>query len=108
MKPRTRTSTRHHDRMTTPLEGPPSDVPEEIEVERRRKRAMRRLLRGFRSADSYGLVLLMIVATYAIAINVDGRWASLMILVQIITVRLSLHTSLRELAAAVASPTGSS
>ena len=64
------------------------------EVERRRRRATRRLLRGFRSADSYGLVLLMIIVTYIVAVNVDRRGATWMILLQILTVRLSLHTSL--------------
>ena len=37
-------------------------------VEKEREaRALRRLLRSFRSADSYGLVLLMIIATYVLA-----------------------------------------
>lgn len=81
--------------MTTPTNAPePFEAPEEADVEKRRERATRRLLRGFRSADSYGLVLLMIVATYLIAVNVSARGATLLVLTQIITVRLALHTSL--------------
>jgi hypothetical protein len=81
--------------MTDPAHGPdPFEIPESAEVEERRARAMRRLLRGFRSADSYGLVLLMILVTYVIAVRVAPRGTTLLVLVQIITVRLSLHTSL--------------
>jgi Ion channel len=81
--------------MTDPVEEPaPFEIPEDAEVEERRARAMRRLWRGFRSADSYGLVLLMIIVTYLLAVNVSPRSASFLILVQIVTVRLSLHTSL--------------
>jgi hypothetical protein len=80
--------------MTTPTEEPGPAAIEDPEVEQRRARATRRLLHGFRSADSYGFVLLMIVVTYALAVNVSTRGASLLILVQIVTVRLSLHTSL--------------
>ena len=81
--------------MTPPTAEPvPPDVPDESEVELRRRRATHRLLHGFRSADSYGLVLLMIVVTYVLAVWVSPRGASLLVLVQIITVRLSLHTSL--------------
>jgi Ion channel len=79
--------------MTSPADAPePFDVPE-AEIERRRARATRRLLHGFRSADSYGLVLLMILVTYVIAVNVSNRGATLLVLVQIVTVRLSLHTA---------------
>lgn len=81
--------------MTTPIEEPGRPgVPDEAAVEEQRARAMRRLWRGFRSADSYGLVLLMIIVTYLLAVSVSPRGASLLILVQIVTVRLSLHTSL--------------
>jgi hypothetical protein len=60
----------------------------------RRARAFRRLLRSFRSTDSYGLVLLMIIATYILAVSLPARWgASVVLVVQIATVRLSLHTS---------------
>ena len=60
----------------------------------RQARALRRLLRSFRSTDSYGLVLLMIIATYILAVTLSARWAgSIVLFVQIATVRLSLHTS---------------
>jgi hypothetical protein len=60
----------------------------------RQARAVRRLLRSFRSADSYGLVLLMIIATYVLAVTLSERWGGSIVLVaQIATVRLSLHTS---------------
>ncbi|HET6833481.1 MAG TPA: potassium channel family protein [Acidimicrobiales bacterium] len=64
-------------------------------MEREREaRALRRLLRSFRSADSYGLVLLMIIATYVLAVTLSARWgASIVLFVQIATVRLALHTS---------------
>jgi hypothetical protein len=64
-------------------------------IEREREaRALRRLLRSFRSADSYGLVLLMIVTTYVLAAALSARWgASIVLFVQIATVRLALHTS---------------
>ena len=60
----------------------------------REARAVRRLLRSFRSADSYGPVLLMIIATYALAVTLSAQWgASIVLFVQIATVRLALHTS---------------
>jgi hypothetical protein len=60
----------------------------------REARAVRRLLRSFRSADSYGLVLLMIIATYVMAVTLSERWGgSIVLFAQIATVRLSLHTS---------------
>jgi hypothetical protein len=60
----------------------------------REARAVRRLLRSFRSTDSYGLVLLMIVVTYVLAVTVSERWAgTVLVVVQIGTVRLALRTS---------------
>jgi Ion channel len=60
----------------------------------REARALRRLLRSFRSTESYGLVLLMIIATYVLSVAVTARWgASIVLFVQIATVRLALHTS---------------
>jgi len=60
----------------------------------REARAFRRLLRSFRSTDSYGLVLLMIVATYVLAVSLPDRWgATILVFLQIVTVRLALHTS---------------
>jgi hypothetical protein len=64
-------------------------------IEREREaRALRRLLRSFRSTESYGLVLLMIIVTYVLATSLSERWgASIVLFVQIATVRLALHTS---------------
>jgi hypothetical protein len=60
----------------------------------REARSLRRFYRSFRSTDSYGLVLLMIIATYVLAVTLSARWTgSVVLFVQIATVRLSLHTS---------------
>lgn len=60
----------------------------------REARALRRLLRSFRSADSYGLVLLTIVATYVLAATLSERWgATILVFAQIGTVLLALRTS---------------
>ena len=60
----------------------------------REARALRRLLRSFRSTDSYGLVLLMIVATYVLAVTLSERWgATILVFAQIGTVLLALRTS---------------
>jgi hypothetical protein len=67
---------------------------EEATESEREARAVRRLLRSFRSTESYGLVLLMIIGTYILAVALPARWgASVVLVVQIATVRLSLHTS---------------
>jgi hypothetical protein len=56
--------------------------------------AFRRLARSFHSADSYGLVLLMIVATYVLATTLSRQWgASVLLIAQIATVWLALRTS---------------
>jgi Ion channel len=60
----------------------------------REARAVRRLLRSFYSADSYGLVLVMIVATYVLAVSLSERWgATILVFAQIGTVLLALRTS---------------
>jgi hypothetical protein len=70
-----------------------SDADEAVDSERE-ARALRRLLRSFYSADSYGLVLLMIVTTYVLAATLSERWgATILVFVQISTVLLSLRTS---------------
>jgi Ion channel len=56
--------------------------------------AVRRLVRSFYSTDSYGLVLLMIVTTYVLAVTLSQRWAATVLLTaQIATVWLALRTS---------------
>jgi hypothetical protein len=60
----------------------------------REARVFRRLRHAFRSPDSYGLVLLLIVATYVLAVSLNARWgAAIVVLAQIGTVWLALHTS---------------
>jgi Ion channel len=67
---------------------------DDLGADREAERAINRLLRSFRSPDSFGLVLVMIVVTYVLAVSVNGRWgSSLVLFAQIVTVRLSLHTS---------------
>jgi hypothetical protein len=64
-------------------------------VNRDADRTVQRLLRSFRSVDSYGLVFVMIVLTYVLAVSLPMPWgATILLFVQIATVRLVLHTSL--------------
>jgi hypothetical protein len=68
---------------------------DEAEDREREARAVRRLLQSFRSTDSYGLLLLMIIATYVLATTLSERWgATVLLFAQISTVRLALRTSL--------------
>ena len=54
----------------------------------------RRLGRSFVSADSYGLVLLLVVVTYVVSVSVTQTWAgSVVLTVQLATVWLTLRTS---------------
>ncbi len=54
----------------------------------------RRLGRSFVSADSYGLVLLLVVVTYVVSVSVtEARAASIVLTVQLATVWLTLRTS---------------
>ena len=63
--------------------------------EQRRQRAERRFFHAFRSPDSYGLLFLMIGATYVVAVSVSRTWgATILVFVQIATVWLALRTSL--------------
>jgi len=60
----------------------------------REARAIRRLVHSFHSTDSYGLLLLMIVATYVLATTLTQQWGPTIVLVaQIGTVWLALRTS---------------
>ncbi len=54
----------------------------------------RRLGRSFVSADSYGLVLLLVVVTYVVSVSVtETRAASIVLTVQLATVWITLRTS---------------
>jgi hypothetical protein len=56
--------------------------------------AVRQLVRSFGSIDSYGLVLLMIVVTYVLAISLSETWAfAIVLFAQIATVWFTLRTS---------------
>jgi Ion channel len=60
----------------------------------REARALRRLLRSFGSADSYGLVLVLLIVTYGLAAALWERWgATILLFVQMATVWLALRTS---------------
>jgi ion channel len=62
--------------------------------ERRRLGRPRRLLQAFSSPDSYGLVLLLIVVTYALSASITASWAvSLVLFVQIATIWATLQAS---------------
>lgn len=54
----------------------------------------RRLGRSFVSADSYGLVLLLVMVTYVVSVSVTQAWAgSIVLTVQLVTVWLTLRTA---------------
>ena len=58
------------------------------------RRPWRRLARSFVTADSYGLVLLLVMVTYVVSVSVDQKWAgSIVLTVQLATVWLTLRTS---------------
>jgi Ion channel len=66
----------------------------DLQDREREARAVRRLLHAFRSTDSYGLVLLMIAATYVLATTLTQQWgATLVMVAQILTVWMALRTS---------------
>jgi hypothetical protein len=69
----------------------PDEIQETIE---QTPRAGGRLLRAFISADSYGLVLVLIFVTYVLSVSVTARWGgSIVLAVQIGTVWLALRTA---------------
>jgi hypothetical protein len=60
----------------------------------RRPRRPRRLLQAFSSPDSYGLVLLLILVTYALSATATAGWAvSLVLFVQIATIWVTLQAA---------------
>jgi len=62
--------------------------------ERRRRAPPRRRLQAIASPDSYGLVLLLILATYGLSASVTAAWAiSLVLFVQIATIWATLRAS---------------
>jgi hypothetical protein len=84
-----------------------ADDPDHQVQQPRRRQRPRRLLQAFSSPDSYGLVLLLIVVTYALSAAATATaWAeSLVLFVQIATIWVTLQASqarrrLREVTAA--------
>ena len=70
-----------------------ADDPDIQEQERRRHRPSQ-LLQAFSSPDSYGLVLLLILVTYALSASITATWAvSLVLFVQIATIWVTLQAS---------------
>jgi hypothetical protein len=72
-----------------------ADNDPDIQVqERPRRDRPRRLLQAFSSPDSYGLVLLLILVTYALSASITATWAvSLVLFVQIATIWVTLQAS---------------
>jgi len=65
-----------------------------MDIARPTGRRPRRLVEAFSSPDSYGLVLLLILVTYALSAAITAAWAmSLVLLVQIATVWVTLRAS---------------
>ena len=71
-----------------------SDFAEDSAALGAESRWWRRLGRSFVSVDSYGLVLLLVVATYVVSVSVTETWAaSIVLTIQLATVWLILRTS---------------
>jgi len=70
------------------------DLVEDSAAASAESRWWRRLGRSFVSADSYGLVLALIVVTYVVSVSVtEEQAASIVLIVQLATVWLTLRTS---------------
>ena len=67
--------------------------PEPPQGGRGRPQLVRRLLLSFVSPNSYGMVLVLIVATYVIAVSAPPSWVPLVVFVQVTTVWFALRTS---------------
>ena len=71
-----------------------ADDPDHQVQQPRRRQRPRRLLQAFSSPDSYGLVLLLILVTYALSATLTAAWAvSLVLFVQIATIWVTLQAS---------------
>ena len=70
------------------------DFTDDVATTPSRQRPWRRLAGSFVSADSYGLVLLLVMVTYVVSVSVDQKWAGPIVLtVQLATVWLTLRTA---------------
>jgi hypothetical protein len=71
-----------------------ADDPDHQLQQPQRRHRPRRLLQAFSSPDSYGLVLLLILITYALSAATSTAWAvSLVLFVQIATIWVTLQAS---------------
>jgi hypothetical protein len=71
-----------------------ADDPDIQVQERRRRHRPSQLLQALSSPDSYGLVLLLILVTYALSATLTAAWAvSLVLFVQIATIWVTLQAS---------------
>jgi Ion channel len=71
-----------------------ADDPDHQVQDRRPLQRPRRLLQAFSSPDSYGLVLLLILITYALSATMTAPWAvSLVLFVQIATIWVTLQAA---------------
>ena len=71
----------------------PDDDPDH-QVQETPRPGSRRLIQAFSSPDSYGLVLLLILVTYALSATLTAAWAvSLVLFVQIATIWVTLQAS---------------
>jgi hypothetical protein len=83
-----------------------ADDPDD-QLQQPRRQRPRRLLEAFSSPDSYGLVLLLILITYALSATLTAAWAvSLVLFVQLATIWVTLQAAqarrrLREATSAV-------
>ena len=67
-----------------------------------RRHPVRALLAAFVSADSYGLVLVLVVVTYLVSVSFMAGWAqSVVLAIQLVTVWLTFRTARTPLAARV-------
>ncbi len=70
------------------------DITDDVTAAPSGERPWRRFARSFVTADSYGLVLLLVMATYVVSVSVDSKVAAPVVLtVQLVAVWLTLRTS---------------
>lgn len=70
-----------------------------------RVRPLRRLFKRFVSADSYGLVLMLVVITYVVSVSFETGWAQwVVVAIQFVTVWLTFRTAGATLSARVVLP----
>jgi hypothetical protein len=69
-------------------------MPDTPDTTHKSQGVLRRLAVAFASASSYGLVLLLILASYGLSVSFSGKWSgSVLLAIQIATVWFALRTS---------------